>query len=105
MRKDNQQMIPCTKMTQILKLSDNTLKQLLYKCSNKQLGMLLRQTKKPESLSKEMEGIKNKMEILELKNNRNFKISEMKKLNRMEMPEKRISEIEDRQTEIIQHEQ
>lgn len=61
--------------------------------------------KKPESLSKEMEGIKNKMEILELKNNRNFKISEMKKLNRMEMPKKRISEIEDRQTEIIQHEQ
>lgn len=29
----------------------------------------------------------------------------MKKLNRMEMPEKRTSEIEDRQTEIIQHEQ
>lgn len=29
----------------------------------------------------------------------------MKNLNRMEMPEKRISEIEDKQTEIIQYEQ
>lgn len=52
-----------------------------------------------------MEGIKNKMEILELKNNWNLKITEMKNLNRMEMPDKRISEIEDKQTEIIQYEQ
>lgn len=52
-----------------------------------------------------MEGIKNKMEILELKNNWNLKTTEMKNLNRMEMPEKRISEIEDKQTEIIQYEQ
>lgn len=29
----------------------------------------------------------------------------MKNLNRMEMPDKRISEIEDKQTEIIQYEQ
>lgn len=60
------------------------------------------ETKK--SLSKEMEGIKNKMEILEIKNNWNLKITEMKNLNRMEMPEKRISEIEDKQIEIIQYE-
>lgn len=52
-----------------------------------------------------MEGIKNKMEILEIKNNWNLKITEMKNLNRMEMPEKRISEIEDKQIEIIQYEQ
>lgn len=61
-------------------------------------------SQKIESLSKEMEDIKNKMEILEIKNNWNLKITEMKNLNRMEMPEKRISEIEDKQIEIIQYE-
>lgn len=58
--------------------------------------------RKTGSLSKGTEGIKNKMEILKLKNNWNLKITEMKNLNsRMEMPEKRVSETED----IIQSEQ
>lgn len=58
-----------TKMTQMLKLSENDYKQSSHSCSNGQLWTHLKEIKKStkNSLHKEIEDIKNKMLILELK--------------------------------------